>query len=300
MRNKFSYAQNQMYGIFTIRCDFCSKSGHVESVCFAKKNARSDSTQASANAYQSTYTFTVDLSHANTITNADAVEGKLLVDCGATCHIVNNADNFVSFDSSFDPSKHYIQLADGRRSNELATAKGIAEFHLLDSNQNPQKIQLTNALLAPKFPISLFSVRAATDSGAEISFTKDTASLTSDNAAFSIIRQGQLYFLPTCGNNSDSTMTVRTLGQWHEALGHMNHDDILRLQHATRRMTVRNVKSSLLITVVVTCFCLICDVRNWLSSFYKIWSVVSEHLPVIFYVLLLRLPKGACIEPTKP
>ena len=37
----------------------------------------------------------------------------LVVDCGATCHTVNNVDVFMSYDKSFDPKCHFIELADG-------------------------------------------------------------------------------------------------------------------------------------------------------------------------------------------
>jgi hypothetical protein len=32
----------------------------------------------------------------------------LLVDCGATAHILNDESKFVSFDNRFSPSKHYL------------------------------------------------------------------------------------------------------------------------------------------------------------------------------------------------
>ena len=43
---------------------------------------------------------------------------KILVDCGATCHVINSKHYFLTFDQSFDPKTHFIELADGRRSNE--------------------------------------------------------------------------------------------------------------------------------------------------------------------------------------
>ena len=95
---------------------------------------------------------------------------------------------------------------------------------------------LKNALLAPDFPTSLFSVRAATDAGAKGVFSKGATKLIAQDTCFELIRRGNLYFLPT--NAMTSAHVTRTLGHWHRTLGHMNYDDILRLQSATEGMAV--------------------------------------------------------------
>ena len=38
---------------------------------------------------------------------------ELLVDCGATAHILNDESKFIEFEKDFDPEEHYIELADG-------------------------------------------------------------------------------------------------------------------------------------------------------------------------------------------
>ena len=124
-------------------------------------------------------------------------DSYLLVDCGATCHIINNPNMFISYDDTFQPDCHYIEFADGRRSNEVAVARGNAKVSLTYSNGNTANIILKNALLAPNFPTSLFSVRAATDAGATIVFCKGAAELTVQDTDFKLLRHGQLYFLIT-------------------------------------------------------------------------------------------------------
>ena len=47
--------------------------------------------------------------------NNDVVYRSLLVDTGATSHIINDKSKFVTFDEDFDPSYHAIELADGRK-----------------------------------------------------------------------------------------------------------------------------------------------------------------------------------------
>ncbi|KAJ8043248.1 hypothetical protein HOLleu_10252 [Holothuria leucospilota] len=63
---------------------------------------------------------------------------SLLVDCGATTHIINDESKFVKFDDSFNPENHFIELADGSRTNSVALGKGDAHVSLVDSSGNLQ------------------------------------------------------------------------------------------------------------------------------------------------------------------
>ena len=45
---------------------------------------------------------------------------SLFVDTGATAHVISDKSKFCSFDSSFIPDKHSIELADGSRVSNLA------------------------------------------------------------------------------------------------------------------------------------------------------------------------------------
>ena len=156
------------------------------------------------------------------------------------CHNVNDATHFTTYDDTFDSSKHYIQLADGRCSNKLAAKRGNAEFVIYDLENNPTKITLTNALLAPTFPTSLFSVCAATEAGAQVTFAKDTAYLTSKNINFNVVKQSQLYFLQTDDNSNKHNFmyNTRTIEEWHTTLGHTNYKDIQQLQQVTREKKI--------------------------------------------------------------
>lgn len=241
-----------------LMCDYCNKPYHVEAVCYQKKNdSKTNPQQHTANTLSnvsstdstSTFSFTTSLQtssddSANKAGQHAIGKHKLLVDCGATCHIVNNPDRFVKYDTMFNPHQHYIELADGRRSNELAVAKGEAQFEIVDSQGKHHQITLNNALLAPKFPTSLFSVRAATENGAELVFAKNHTRLVANDTVFNIAKEGQLYFLHTA-NHVDSACTSKTLNEWHTTLGHMNNDDIVRLQAVTRGMNVTKTKAGL-------------------------------------------------------
>ena len=208
-----------------LQCHFCEKPGHVESVCFKRKQSPASTSTA----------VTADFSFLTCADTTTSYSDKLLVDCGATCHIINDKNYFICYDEEFDPDKHFIELADGRRSNTLATARGTAKFTVLDSNGISRNVTLKNALLAPTFPTSLFSVRAATDCGAEVIFKKGTGKLVSGGTHFNFERQGQLYFLRS---ENAVAATTKTLQEWHTILGHMNYEDILKLQSITQGMSI--------------------------------------------------------------
>ena len=51
--------------------------------------------------------------------------GSLMVDCGATAHVTDDSC-FWSIDESFKPGEHFIELADGKRANNVALKRGKA------------------------------------------------------------------------------------------------------------------------------------------------------------------------------
>ena len=151
------------------------------------------------------------------------------------------AEHFTTFDESFEPGKHFIELADGRRSNKLATARGNAKFTILDSIGTRREITLKNTLFTPDYPTSLFSVRAATDAGAKATLEKQGARLTYESTDFEFVRCGKLYFLPS---ETTNVSTARTLEDWHIFLGQMHYNDINKLQSVTTEMTITQSKQS--------------------------------------------------------
>ena len=60
------------------------------------------------------------------------------MDTGATSHIVTK-DILIRTDDGFNPAKHYMELADGTRCNNVALNPGNAEVILKDVNGKPVK-----------------------------------------------------------------------------------------------------------------------------------------------------------------
>ena len=170
----------------------------MESVCFKRKQSPASTSRA----------VTAGFSFLTCADTTTSYSDKLLVNCGATCHIINDKNHFICHDKEFDPEKHFIELADGRHSNKLATTRGTAKFTVLDSNGISRNVTLKNALLVPTFRTSLFSVRAGTDCGAEVVFKKGTGKLVSGETHFNFERQGQLYFLQSENAVAATTKTL--------------------------------------------------------------------------------------------
>ena len=78
-----------------LKCQYCGKLDHIESVCFRKQNSSALAPSAPSN-YSSVTTY------ANA---ANKQSNRLLVDCDATCHIINDEKHFISYDNTFEPEK---------------------------------------------------------------------------------------------------------------------------------------------------------------------------------------------------
>ena len=86
----------------------------------------------------------------------------ILVDTGATSHILSNKELFTEFDASFDPAEHYLELADGNRYNDLAKGRGKAIIYLNDIHGDSRPVTLRDALYVPSYPKDILSVTKAT------------------------------------------------------------------------------------------------------------------------------------------
>ena len=160
----------------------------------------------------------------------------LLVDCGATAHIINDKSKFVKLDDKFDSDKHFIELADGSRTNGIVQGRGKAQVLIHDSKGSKRKVILENALYVPSYKQDIFSVQAATCKGASVSFTQNSAELRApDGTTFDIEKQGRLYYLnnTVTGNNKTHTMH-----EWHKILGHCNVRDVCKLEGVVEGMKI--------------------------------------------------------------
>ena len=174
------------------------------------------------------------------IANSDKVNG-ILVDCGATTHIVHDVSKFTKFDPQFNPDKHFIELADGNRSNKVALKRGDAEVEISDVSGNVHKALLKDALYVPSYKQDIFSVHSAVSKGATVNFSPGNAKLvSSDGTEFKIEQAGKLYYLNSAisSNMSKQDSKTKSLKDWHEILGHCNLSDVLALEDVVDGMKI--------------------------------------------------------------
>lgn len=163
-----------------------------------------------------------------------------MVDAGATSHIITDIKKFRRFDESFQAGTHCVELADGSRCPGVAKQRGDAEVYLIDSRGRRLKTVLMNALFIPSYPQDIFSVKAATSSGATVIFREGNNVLIRGGTKFPIHVSNKLYYLQTMDNKcGDQCNKCYDLQSWHEILGHCNYKDVLKLENVVKGMTIK-------------------------------------------------------------
>ena len=166
------------------------------------------------------------------------MKNNLLVDTGATAHIVTDEKNFTAYDSNFRPETHIIELADGSRHSGMATKKGDAKFFIYDKDNVPRNITLKDALYVPSYSQNIFSVQSATKNGAEVNFKLNKDKLISKNGTeFNISQNKKLYYLNSLNMIKENN---KSLNEWHKILGHCNVRDVLKLEKVVNGMNIKN------------------------------------------------------------
>ena len=167
-------------------CKYCKSQTHVRESCRYKKR---DTIQAAAED-DSSFVFKINDRPQRT------VESKgIMVDTGATSHIIRDIVRFKNFDDSFQPKKHFIVLADGTKTNGVILKQGDAEICLENANGNMESVTLKGALFIPSYPQDIFSVKSAIANGAAITFKKNKNELIHKNGTkFNIFIHNRLYY----------------------------------------------------------------------------------------------------------
>ena len=220
-------------------CEHCKTKTHNTVECRKKPQDKQDSAKtATASSAESSHTFvfkvTVDVNSVNT----DHVnQNALLVDTGATAHIIKDKEKFIDFTDNFRSENHYIELADGSKSSGMVEGKGTACVFINDENGNDKNITLQNALYIPTYKQNIFSVQRATGKGATVNFAPDSAEMKApDGTKFPISKHKQLYYLNNVAHKTGS----HSVDEWHKILGHCNVNDIFSLENVVEGMKITN------------------------------------------------------------
>ena len=148
---------------------YCKTTNHDTKFCRKKLKEHSAKSVTSNEGHTFAFKVTVEPEDCEFVHDVNS----LLVDTGATTHIVNDKTMFSSFQKDFDPAKHYIELADGSRMNKLAEGRGQAKIDLKDSQGTVRQTVLENALYVPSFKQNIFSVQCATNRGSTVKFKEN-------------------------------------------------------------------------------------------------------------------------------
>ena len=251
-------------------CKFCKTSTHTDRACYKRKRidqAKQARETDEKSREEHTFVFAADGRYTDDDTRKQKGDGctevSLLVDSGASSHIVNKEEYFISYDNTFKPEKHYIELADGSKSVNTAEKKGTASLTFVDENGIERKSILSDTLYIPSYPMSIFSVPAALEAEASVTFQAENSELvTKAGVKFPIRKKGKLYYMDKCyhanaqfqpkddkepcsskdkdpiENDSISAVRVFDLKTWHMILGHCNKSDVLSTEKVVEGMKI--------------------------------------------------------------
>lgn len=226
-------------------CSHCRSDTHKDATCRRKdKDSKDKRDGASKVSEDGDADYVFKMRDGETSTQRQPArsiqERGLMVDTGATSHIITDITMFKNFDSAFRPETHSVELADGTRCSGVAQRRGNAEVSLIDSRGQRHKAALRDALFIPSYPQNIFSVKAATTSGATVVFKEEKDALIArDGTRFDIHVYGKLYYLHTEGESNDKCNACHDIQTWHEILGHCNYDDVLKLQNVVEGMQIK-------------------------------------------------------------
>jgi hypothetical protein len=217
-------------------CEICKSSTHDTKYCRKRDKSNLVDTATGNNSDEMFFKCFTD-HHVQNVSceNSDCMY-SLLVDCGATAHIITDEHLMSKYDPNFHAEGHTIELADGSRSSDVVKGKGEAQVVISDADGVPRQITLLDALFIPSYRQNIFSVQSAVKNGSKIHFDSDCSQMVAPNGVtFNIEQKGRLYYLNkvTAVENCE-----RTLQKWHQALGHCNAADVIKLEKVVKGMKI--------------------------------------------------------------
>ena len=178
-------------------CNYCKSQTHVKGSCRYKKR---DTIKATAASEDSSFVFKINDQPQRIVESK-----RIMVDTGATLHFIKDIERLKNFDDSFQPDNHFIELADGTKTNGVALKRSDGEICLVNTNGNKESVTLKGALFIPSYQQDIFSVKFAT----AITFKKNKNELIHKNGTkFNIFVHNRLYYLMSTTNKSEDSCQV--------------------------------------------------------------------------------------------
>ena len=171
-------------------------------------------------------------------TETNDIQAKgLLVDTGASSHILCSDTYFKDLETTFEPAATFLELADGSKHNNLIQGRGTAIIPLYDVTGQRRMVSLYNALYVPSFTRNILSLFEAVRAGIQF-YLNDPGQeymCTPEGHKFNITTAGRLYIINTV---TCSAIISHTAKMWHKILGHCNIQDVLKLPGVVKNMQI--------------------------------------------------------------
>ncbi|XP_061748966.1 uncharacterized protein LOC133547165 [Nerophis ophidion] len=196
--NRGHFARNCPHKTTPKWCNYHRSTTHTDETCRrkTKPDSAKQTMEKEEDSKESGTSFVFQASH---LVLPDGIkQNGLMVDCGATSHIITEKSKFTRFDDTFNPNKHYMELANGTRKNNVALKRGDAVVLLRNTEGKSVPVTLKNALFIPIYPQDFMSVKAATTDGAQVIFEEGQNRLiTKEGNTFKLEVHERLYYLKT-------------------------------------------------------------------------------------------------------
>jgi hypothetical protein len=181
---------------------------------------------------------------------------KWVVDSGANHSSTNNRVHYITYRkiSGLAPFKGH--------GGESLVAVGLGTVRLSCIARGKQVyLELEDVYHCPSAVASLVSVHRLTLKGVKPDFTSDLCSLRKGNLELTATQQCGLYLLDLCEKPFISialasySITSPTIGLWHDRLGHLGENNVLKLQGMSTGMNLQETPTN-------SCACSICIVTR--------------------------------------
>lgn len=203
------------------RCMFCNKDGHTIDNCWFKNKNKNCANKKNEK------TFVTEECHS-ILPGSPKPPTWFCLDSGSTSHMCSDQNKFSDM-SKVDNG--FLQLASTQHTTSI-DGKGLVK---IDFDKN-NTVNLPNTLFVPNLSANLLSVGKITDSGYNVTFTKDKADIidAEGNTIFQATRTNGLYYLKIPDKNTDSEKCLSHVNsnssfkieEWHRKLGHINEHDL--------------------------------------------------------------------------
>ncbi len=221
-------------------CNGCGKKGHLESVCRSKDKGNDTKSKNEIVCTMSLRSSTPLMCMANTHPGTQN-RFDLLLDSGATAHIICNKDLFHK--GIFQSEINHLETGSGE---VIATeGKGSLLVPLDDGNGNFTDLVLTDVLYSPRLKFNLISTRKLGKKGI-------ATYLMEDDKPAQLMHKGKIiglakvfndqYVLQTHSSNTQALATTSSaktpIHIWHERLGHLSYSNLLKLNHLAKGVAI--------------------------------------------------------------